>query len=48
VITTVVDKYHWPPEVIGGLFIDDEDYEGILFWYNLIEEERKQLTAKTK
>lgn len=33
-IKTVVREYHWPPDHIGGLFIDDMDYKGLEFWYN--------------
>jgi hypothetical protein len=33
-VKSVVRTYHWPPDVIGGLFIDNEDYRGLLYWYN--------------
>lgn len=33
-IKTVVREHHWPPDTIGGLFVDDIDYKGLLFWYN--------------
>lgn len=33
-IKTVVREHHWEPSVIGGLFLDDQDYEGLLYWYD--------------
>lgn len=24
----------WSPDIIGDLFIDNEDYEGLEFWYD--------------
>lgn len=33
-IKSVVRDHHWPPNIFGGFFIDDEDAEGLEFWYN--------------
>jgi len=33
----------WAPEILGALFIDDRDYEGILFWYNDIKEQADKI-----
>lgn len=32
-IKTVVRQYHWSPDIIGDLFIDDQDYKGLEFWH---------------
>jgi hypothetical protein len=29
-----VREHHWPPNVIGGLFVDECDYSGLFYWYN--------------
>lgn len=48
----MVREFKWPPNVIGGLFIDDEDYRGIMFWYNdlaeVIEEVDQQVEEAKK
>jgi hypothetical protein len=33
-IVTVVRQYSWTPTEIGRLYLDDEDYLGLEFWYN--------------
>lgn len=47
-IASVAREYKWPPEVIGGLFFDAEDYEGLIFWYNDIQEMHKELKSSAK
>lgn len=42
-IKTVTGEYHWPPNVIGGFFVDDNDYNGLSFWYNMIAEQDKKI-----
>jgi hypothetical protein len=37
-IKSVVREFHWPPEVIGGFFIDDQDYKGLEYWYDDVRE----------
>ncbi len=34
----IVNEYHWGPAVISGLFLDNTDYEGLIFWYEAIIE----------
>jgi hypothetical protein len=43
-IVSVVRNYHWTPEVIGKLYIDDIDYQGLIFWY----EDAKEMNKLTK
>ncbi len=45
-VVSVVRNYHWTPDVIGGLFFDAEDYEGLEYWMNDIEAQIKQLKEK--
>ena len=33
----------WAPDILGALFIDDRDYEGLQFWYNDIKEQSDKL-----
>ena len=37
-IISVVREFHWLPDKIGNLFLDDQDYNGLEFWYNDIIE----------
>lgn len=39
-------EFHWLPKDIGSLFIDDEDYLGIIFWYNDAEKAQAEATAE--
>ncbi len=37
-IKTVVREHNWPPNDIGGFFIDRQDYLGLEFWYEDVKE----------
>lgn len=46
---SVALEFHWPPHVLGGLFIDDWDYKGLTYWYNTckdIKPKKKQDLSK--
>lgn len=45
-IITVVREHHWPPHIIDNLFLDDQDYKGLEFWYNDICKVHEELTKK--
>lgn len=47
-IKTVAREYKWPPEVLGGLYFDDQDYEGLVFWYNDVLEMIEKAKPKPK
>lgn len=47
-IASVVREYKWSPDIIGDLFFDAEDYFGLVYWYNDIEEIHKDFKAKNK
>ncbi|HXP52168.1 MAG TPA: hypothetical protein VN922_19585 [Bacteroidia bacterium] len=42
----MVREYKWPPENIGGFFIDDLDEFGIVFWYEDVKEIIEDLKPK--
>lgn len=46
-IRTVVREYHWPPQVVGGLFFDAEDYKGLEYWYNVCKKDADDIKSKT-
>ncbi len=44
-------KHHWPPRVLGGLFFDREDINGLLFWHDdhlEVEQKTKEELDKLK
>lgn len=45
-LITIIREYKWPPDIIGGLFVDDEDYRGVVYLYNDIVKTSKELKAK--
>lgn len=47
-IKNVVREHHWPPHIIGGFFIDDQDYEGLEYWHNDVVKVNKELSPKKK
>jgi hypothetical protein len=48
-VRSVVREHHWPPDKIGGLFVDAIDYEGLEFWYDdLMDVNNKLKEAQSK
>lgn len=45
-LTSVAREFHWPPETLGGFFIDDIDLNGLEFWYNDVVEVHEELKTK--
>jgi hypothetical protein len=45
-IVSLIREHHWPPDIISGLFIDDQDYEGVEFLYNDLVEMHAELKKK--
>lgn len=31
---SIVDYHHWTPKIVGKMFCDDFDFNGIVYWYN--------------
>ena len=42
----MVREYHFFPNVIGELYIDNQDFEGLEYWYDDVVEVNKQLETK--
>jgi len=45
-IKSVVREYHFSPATVGDFYLDDQDYEGLEFWYNDVIEIQRQLKEK--
>lgn len=45
-VRSVANEYQWPPNTIGGFFIDEQDFYGLEFWYNCVIENSKKIKAK--
>lgn len=45
-VKTVVWEHKWTLEQAMQLYVDDEDMEGLLFWYNDIAEEIERMKGK--
>lgn len=42
-IKSIVNEYHWPPNIINEMYCDDFDYKGIKYWYDNLKEMHKKL-----
>jgi len=31
---SIVDYHHWTPKTIKKMYVDDYDFEGIIYWYD--------------
>ena len=40
-INTVVLHFKWPPSELRGLFIDRDDINGLLHWYDIVIEVKR-------
>jgi len=48
---TVAREHHWPPQILGGLYLDRVDHLGLEFWVDdviKVNEEIKQLIKDKK
>jgi hypothetical protein len=43
---SVVREFHWTPDFVDLLYIDDRDIHGLIYWYNDIVEMNKELNKK--
>lgn len=46
-VKSIIRSYHWPPDVIGGLFIDAVDQDGIVYLYRDISDAVQEFKDKT-
>jgi hypothetical protein len=47
-IRNVVREHSWSPDIIGDLFIDDQDYRGLEYWDTDVVKLNKELQPKKK
>jgi hypothetical protein len=47
-VKSIARTFHWPPNVLGGLFIDDWDMHGLVFWYNDTKDQVREIEASRK
>jgi len=47
-IKSVVREFHFKPKDIDDLFLDENDYHGIIYWYKDAVQVNKELKGKTK
>lgn len=47
-IKTVVREHKWAPDKIDALFVDSEDYHGLIYWYDDVVHCIKSAEAKYK
>ena len=47
-VKTVVRAHHWDPEIIENLYLDDTDFLGLLYWYNDVLDEYKEVKGIKK
>lgn len=45
-IKSVVREFHWTFLVIEQMYLDDEDYKGLEFWYNDVVEMTENFKKK--
>lgn len=41
VIKSIVNEFHWTPNQIDDLYLDDYDYHGLGYWFEVIKELHK-------
>jgi hypothetical protein len=45
-VLSVVNEYKWPPSVIGKMYVDNYDEQGLVFWYDECVRISKELKPK--
>jgi hypothetical protein len=45
-VKSVVREYKWSPDVIGNLYVDEVDYQALIYWYNDVLVINKELKSK--
>lgn len=47
-VKSVIREHSWLPKEIGSLFIDNQDYEGLEYWYDDLKELESKLKLPKK
>lgn len=42
-MASVAREYKWSPGVLGDLFFDSQDQDGLLFWYEDIQDMKRRM-----
>ena len=45
-IKTIVNEYHYPPKVIDDMYLDDFDYHGVSYWYEVVNEMHEKIKSE--
>jgi hypothetical protein len=45
-VKSIVREHKWSPSVIDNLYVDSLDYQGLIFWYEDVNEVIKELKKK--
>ena len=48
VIKSLVRFHHWTPQQLSEMYIDDEDYLGLLYWYEDLKDYDKEVKKSIK
>lgn len=48
IVDTVIGEMRWTPWEVDKLYLDDDDYFGIEYWYNYVCELNEKLKPKPK
>lgn len=46
-IKSIAYEYHWPPNVISEMFVDDYDFHGLVYWHDELVRIDKQMKKKS-
>ena len=47
-IKSVVRQYHWQPRIISSLYADNQDYMGLIYWYEDALDIAREMKIKSK
>jgi hypothetical protein len=47
-IKSVVREHKWSPTIIGDLFIDCQDYQGLEYWYQDVLKVSNEIKERTR
>jgi len=46
VIISVARAFSWSPKTLMSMYVDDFDYNGLIFWYNDVKEQNDKFKKK--
>ena len=47
-LRTVVGEHHWAPSIQGALYVDNQDNEGLEFWFISVEKTAEEIKKPKK